>query len=126
MGRLIDEAAVVQKINHYLTTHDFKPRDADGNDFQYGHDTSLRFKTGTVYGEVSVQVYIDNKVAEVIRIIRNERVVEAQEQIDRIIKFHRYDVEEIFVDEREEPVAEVMTPRFVCKCGHPGAGCYCR
>lgn len=91
MGRLIDEAAAVAKINKYLEGHEFHPRDADGNDFQYGHDKSLRFKTGTVYGEVAVQVVKDDRTVEVIRILRDERVVEAQEQIDRIIQQHAFD-----------------------------------
>lgn len=88
MGRLIDEADAVAKINEHLRGHEFHPRDADGNDFQYGEDSGLRFKTGTVYGEVSVQVVKQGHTAEVIRVLRSERVDDAKHQIDNIIARH--------------------------------------
>jgi len=83
------EESTVKEINDYLATHGFEPRDADGNDFQYGVDTDLRFKTGTVYGEVAIQVVIHGKTQEVIRILSDAQVTEVKHQIDGIIHRHQ-------------------------------------
>lgn len=81
----MDVTPVVKEINDYLISHNFKPRDADKQDFAYGPMSTLRFKTGTVYGEVTIQVIQADKPAEMIRILNEAQVVEAKYAIDRFI-----------------------------------------
>jgi hypothetical protein len=80
-----DVTKVVKEINDYLISHDFKPRDADASDFAYGPMSTLRFKTGTVYGEVSIQVVRADKPVHVIRIINEAQIPEVKHEIDRFI-----------------------------------------
>lgn len=63
----LDVAKGVTLVNNNLNDLGFTPRDADGNDFQRGSDSALRFKTGTSMGEVTTLVLVENKQVEAIR-----------------------------------------------------------
>lgn len=80
----------VTAVHDYLRGHNFKQRDADPADFQYGDDTSLRFKVGSVYGEVSVQIVRSGHANpnETIRILNEGQIAEAKHAIDRVIAKH--------------------------------------
>lgn len=72
-------------INKHIMEKDFRPRDADGSDFQYGTDPGLRFKTGTVRGEVTVSVWrYERRIQDPIRIFTDKQAVEAKHEIDRL------------------------------------------
>lgn len=64
-----DVVSTAQSVRDFLQDRGFVPRDADLTDLQRGDDSSLRFKVGTSYGEVSIQVWIDNKHERTIRVI---------------------------------------------------------
>lgn len=66
---MIDASEMVKKVWVELALLGFTPRDADGSDYQRGDDNSLRFKVGTSYGEVAVQVFRGKDPAGVLRII---------------------------------------------------------
>lgn len=93
----LDVEKVAKELVGYLGTADFKPRDSDGNDLQYGDDMTLRFKVGTVYGEVAVTVWKDGRQVEALRILSEKQVPEAKHRLDRIIYNHQ----------RTEPMVEV-------------------
>lgn len=83
--------STVEQMFGCLADHHFVPRDADGNDLQYGDDKTLRFKVGTSYGEVAVQI-VRNGTAdptETIRILNESHIAEAKHTIDRVIHEHR-------------------------------------
>lgn len=85
---MIDVQNAVKVVNSYLEGHGFKPRDADGNDFQYGDDRDLRFKTGTSRGEVAIQVVKTGQTTMVIRVLNDNQINDAKYQIDKIIAEH--------------------------------------
>lgn len=89
MSDTLDVTQVVAWMNENLVSLHFKPRDADGSDFQYGDDRTLRFKTGTSRGEVAIQVWKNDQCTEVIRILNVDQMVEAKHQIDKIISDHQ-------------------------------------
>lgn len=84
MSSKIDVATQVARINNHILTHGFRKPGSEP-DFQYGDDTSLRFKTGTVYGEVTITVWKHQRQIDVIRCTNDEQVVEALHEIDRLI-----------------------------------------
>lgn len=85
MSTRIDVEAGVRSINQHIREHGFRANGADGNDFQYGTDPGLRFKTGTVYGEVTVTVWNHQRQIEAIRILSEAQIVEAKHEIDGLI-----------------------------------------
>lgn len=89
MSKRIDEAAGIRAIKECLYSQHYVERDADGSDFQFGSDTSLRFKVGMVYGEVTVTVWQEGKQTQAIRILSDAQVVEAKHHLDAIITAHR-------------------------------------
>lgn len=88
----IDEAMTVKAVNGYLESHGFTARDADKCDFQYGDDTTFRFKTGTVHGEVAIQVVGHGQVRKVIRVLTND-ITKTKHELDRIIATYQGRVE---------------------------------
>lgn len=85
---VLDVEYVVSEINRYLEGHNFKPRDADPTDHQYGDDRSLRFKTGTSRGEVAVTILEDGKPNQIIRILNPDHMINAKYTIDKRIRDH--------------------------------------
>jgi hypothetical protein len=82
----IDIVKVREKIVKNLTEHGFRPHGADPSDFQFGTDPGLRFKVGTVYGEVTVTIWkYARQVKKPIRILNDEQAIEANHQIDALI-----------------------------------------
>lgn len=89
MTDTLDVKAARDKIVANLADHGFLPRDADGADFQFHDDMTLRFKVGTVYGEVAVTVWKhDRQMKDVIRVFTEAQIVEANHRIDGIINDH--------------------------------------
>lgn len=80
----INVEQAVKAINNHLKEHDFRCPGAD-SDFRFGTDPGLRFKTGTVYGEVTVTIWRYGKQIDVIRILNDAQVVEAKHEIDAFI-----------------------------------------
>lgn len=73
----------------YLGEMGFLPRDADGNDLQHGDDQSLRFKIGTSYHEVAIQiVYADTNPTRVMRVTHDHQIPEAAETLRTVIERH--------------------------------------
>lgn len=66
---MIDTQETIQIVNTKIVQMGFDPRDADRNDFQRGDDRGLRFKTGTSYGEVAIQVFGERAPICTLRII---------------------------------------------------------
>lgn len=85
MSTRIDCEAAVKAIHANLKEHDFRPRDADISDFQFGTDPGLRFKVGTVYGEVTITVWSYGRQTEVIRVLSDAQVNEAKYRLDALI-----------------------------------------
>jgi hypothetical protein len=69
---MIDAEQAVKQVWAELARLGFTPRDADGSDYQRGDDNSLRFKVGTSYGEVAIQVFRGKNPGGVLRIISEE------------------------------------------------------
>lgn len=82
---MIDVQATVAEVRAYLQARDFRPRDADITDYQSGRDASLRFKTGTSRGEVTVTVWRYARQIEVMRIISPTTMAEALTAIDQYV-----------------------------------------
>lgn len=111
MSRLINEEAAATKIHEYLREFGFVPRDADGSDFQRGTDDTLRFKVGTVYGEVTISSWGRKEQINAVRVLRDEQVVGARSWIRHQIDDHEgVDRIDLHVEGREEPVASVAVP----------------
>ena len=92
MTDTLDIVKVRERIVKNLADHGFVPRDADDADFQFGTDMSLRFKVGTVRGEVAITVWVnDRQRKDVIRVLTEAQVVEANHTIDGIINQHAFD-----------------------------------
>lgn len=87
---IIDVTRVQQDVVKYLRELEFEARDADGNDFQHGADQSLRFKVGTSYKEVSIQVVYgrENPRNHVIRVLRDTQMNQVREHIHQIVVQH--------------------------------------
>lgn len=78
--------AMREKVVAYLRSREYTERDADGSDFQFHQDRSLRFKIGTAYSEVTITVWEDNKQTfRAIRITQNSQFEEAKHTIDKFI-----------------------------------------
>lgn len=86
--KTLDVAAVVKDVNEHLSYNGFVARDADENDFANPAYPGLRFKTGTVYGEVGVQIVRDGKCnpMETIRILNPGQIGRAKEEITKKIQ----------------------------------------
>lgn len=84
---ITDIADAVKQVNKHIEWLGFVPRDADGNDFQRGDDRNLRFKTGTSYGEVAVQIVRDGKANpnETLRILNDQQVEGAMRTLGDIV-----------------------------------------
>jgi hypothetical protein len=94
MVERFDTETGVKEINEYLMEKGFMPRDADGADFQRKDDRVLRFKTGTVYGEVTVTLWVnDRQVKTPIRILGPHQMADAKHTIDQMISLHTGQVE---------------------------------
>lgn len=85
MTSKIDVVAGVQAIRQHLRDHNFHVRDADPSDYQFGTDPGLRFKLGTVYGEVTITVWRFAKQIAVIRALNEAQIIEAKYEIDEHI-----------------------------------------
>lgn len=79
---------VCKEIVTFLAKGGFVPRDADGNDLQRGDDRALRFKVGTSYKEVAVQVVRYGKAdpQETLRITSMLRVGRAKLRLAAIVE----------------------------------------
>lgn len=70
---MIDVQAMRTDVVNFLTANGYMPRDADGTDFEHHQATfpaRLRFKVGTVRGEVTVVPVVDGRAGKVpIRIL---------------------------------------------------------
>lgn len=81
-----DVEAGVKEINKFLVDQGYTPRDADGADFQRGSDRTLRFKTGTVHGEVTITVWVnDRQQKQPIRILGDHQIIEAKTTLIMLI-----------------------------------------
>lgn len=91
MSKNLDVEDTAKGMTRHLADHHFVSRDADGNDLQYGDDKSLRFKVGTSYGEVAIQIVRDGHAnpSETIRILNAAQIAEAKHTLDRAIAEHR-------------------------------------
>lgn len=100
MPKQFDITEAVAEIRETLDSYEFRPRDADPTDFQCGGDSSLRFKVGTRYGEVTVQILRswrsasrthslrkDTKI-EYLRITTPDHLARALNRIERVIVKH--------------------------------------
>lgn len=85
----IDVAAIRSQVADHLWVMGFEPRGADPSDFQRGTDSSLRFKVGTSYGEVAVQVLVNNKKDDVIRVVSEAQVPEALRSLSLITDIYQ-------------------------------------
>ena len=81
----IDVTEVVKEVRENLDSYGFKARDADGSDYQRGSDSSLRFKVGTKYGEVTVAVYRDERPEEYLRATTLEQVGRLLADVEKTI-----------------------------------------
>lgn len=59
--------AGAKMVYTHLDDLGFQPRDADPTDLQRDGDQTLRFKVGTAYQEVTVQVIVDGKAQVPLR-----------------------------------------------------------
>lgn len=82
---MMDVAKIRKQIVDHLAERGFAPRDADGSDFARKDDTSVRFKVGTSYQEVTITYWHGKSQFGVTRIINEDRVEEALRQIDLVI-----------------------------------------
>lgn len=78
----------VAEIRYTLNAHGFTPRDADATDFQSGGDSALRFKVGTKYGEVTVQVVREGRPVEPVRATNSEGLVRLINRVDALADAH--------------------------------------
>lgn len=83
---MIDVEAGAKSIVQHLKGHDFRNAGADPTDFQYGSDPGLRFKVGTVRGEVTVSVWRHSRqIKQPIRCMSDAQVIEAKHEIDALV-----------------------------------------
>lgn len=78
----------VGEIRWALAAHGFTPRDADPTDFQNGADSTLRFKVGTRYGEVTIQIVREGRPVEPVRAINTEGLVRVINRVDALAAAH--------------------------------------
>ena len=78
----------VGEIRGALAAHGFAPRDADPTDFQNGDDPTLRFKVGTKYGEVTVQIVREGRPVEPIRATSSGGLVRVINRVDALAAAH--------------------------------------
>lgn len=78
----------VGEIRSALAAHGFAPRDADPTDFQSGTDSGLRFKVGTKYGEVTIQIVRKGKPVEFVRLTTGEHLIRALNRVDALAAAH--------------------------------------
>ncbi len=88
MPKQFDITEAVAEIRETLDSYEFRPRDADPTDFQCGGDSSLRFKVGTRYGEVTVQILRKDTKIEYLRITTPDHLARALNRIERVIVKH--------------------------------------
>lgn len=86
-----DVTEAVEEIRWALAAHGFTPRDADPTDFQNGADSTLRFKVGTKYGEVTVQIIREDRPVEPIRATNSEGLVRVINRVDALAAAHNRD-----------------------------------
>lgn len=88
-----DASVGVKQVCQALNQLGFVPRDADGSDYQRGDDQHIRFKVGTSYGEVAVQVVVDNKHVDVIRFLNLEQTGSSKATFEGVIA--HYQIEDV-------------------------------
>lgn len=96
-----DVTAGIKHVNAVLTELGFTPRDADGNDYQRGSDNHIRFKTGGVHGEVTAQVFVDNKRMPALRFLNDHQIDTSEEVIKAVIAKH---ADPVIEDDALDPV----------------------
>lgn len=80
---MIEPAKVVKLVNTRLQQMGYRPADADGQDFRKGGANSIRFKTGTSHGEVTVTVWRGPRQIDVLRIISDRSYDETMRKIEQ-------------------------------------------
>ena len=88
MSIKFDVTEAVGEVRRALDAHGFAPRDADPTDFQSGADSALRFKVGTKYGEVTVQIVREGRPVEPIRATNSEGLVRLINRVDALAAAH--------------------------------------
>lgn len=88
MSTKFDVTEAVDEVRWALAAHGFAPRDADHTDFQSGTDSTLRFKVGTRYGEVTVQIVREDRPVEPIRATNSEGLVRVINRVDALATAH--------------------------------------
>lgn len=88
MSTKFDVTEAVEEIRWTLAAHGFAPRDADPTDYQNGDDSSLRFKVGTRYGEVTVQIVREDRTVEPVRATSSEGLVRVINRVDALAAAH--------------------------------------
>ena len=88
MSIKFDVTEAVEEIRWALAAHGFTPRDADPTDFQNGADSALRFKVGTKYGEVTVQIVREDRPVEPIRATNSGALVRVINRVDALAAAH--------------------------------------
>lgn len=78
----------VGEVRRALAAHGFAPRDADPTDYQSGADSALRFKVGTKYGEVTVQIIREGRPMEPVRATNSEGLVRVVNRVDALAAAH--------------------------------------
>lgn len=81
-------AETVKIVNEHIQSLGFTPRDADGNDFQRGDDSSLRFKTGTSHQEVTILPYQFNVQGQAIRVMPTTSIEEVIGRLTAWVEDH--------------------------------------
>lgn len=88
MSTKFDITEAVEEIRGALAAHGFAPRDADPTDFQNGGDSTLRFKVGTQYGEVTVQIVREGRPVEPVRATSSGGLVRVINRADALAAAH--------------------------------------
>ena len=93
MSIKLDVTEAVEEIRWALVAHGFTPRDADPTDFQNGDDSTLRFKVGTQYGEVTLQIVREDRPVEPIRATNSGGLVRVINRVDALAAAHNKAIE---------------------------------
>lgn len=88
MSTKFDVTKAVGEVRRALAAHGFAPRDADPTDYQRGADSALRFKVGTKYGEVTVQIIREGRPMEPVRATNSEGLVRVVNRVDALAAAH--------------------------------------
>ena len=73
----LDVVTTRRTVVNTLVVHGYRPGDADGADFRNPERPHVRFKVGTVYGEVTVTCWDQaNRQFKAIRILNDDKSLE--------------------------------------------------